>query len=294
MNSFTDLLKAFVLMVAGIFLLSIIIGAIFSYGFSSQHFALVKLNGELVTETSTGLFSSPQMSSDEIVPIIKSLNNNPSVLGVIFEINSPGGSVVAGQEIYNAILALEKPKVAYIREVGASGGYYIALGADKIFANANAMTGSIGAVIYLTEMAGLFEKLGINYTVVKSGEMKDIGIQSRQITDEERLVLQEMVDESFNEFKNIIIERRPNMNLQDFEVVLDGRVISGRKAKQLGLIDDIGTMEIALEELATLSNSSQDTQIVIYNKKETNIFSMLLNKFVSEINLNSNSKLKIE
>ena len=279
MKTIKDLFKAFLILILIIFLLSFVLGVLFSFGFSSQHFALVRISGEIVSEKSTSLFGN-QISADELIETIEELKNNPNVVGILFEINSPGGSVVAGQEIYESMLELKKPKVSYIREVGASGAYYLALASDKIISNPYAITGSIGVVSVVTDLSGLFEKLGINTTTIKSGEMKDIGAEYRKMTEEEKKILSVIVQDIFLDFKSEIEKRRKNLNRATFEQILDARILSGKQAKEIGLVDELGTREVAIKSLASLANVSETLPIVEYGKRETNLLSLLFSAFL--------------
>jgi protease-4 len=177
-------------------------------------------------------------------------------------INSPGGSVVGTNEIYRAINGLDKPKVAYFREVAASGGYYIATPADYIISEPNALTGSIGVIMSTYEVGELFQKLGINEVVIKSGEMKDIGSPFRNMTDAEKALLGEAVQEIFAEFKGVILEHRGDkINRAMFDEITDGRVLTGRMALDAGLVDALGSREDALRKAAELGGMEYDGDV---------------------------------
>lgn len=218
--------------------------------------AVVEINSEITTaSTPAGLFTEAVPGSEEIAASIDGLNSRDDVGAVVFVIDSPGGSVVATREIYDAVKNLEKPKVAYFREAAASGAYYIATGTDYIVSEPNALTGSIGVVMTLADMSGLLEKIGVNVTSITSGESKDIGSYSRPMTEKEREILQSLVDEVFQEFKGIVISNRGSrLDLQKFNEILDGRVLSGRQAKEIGLVDALGSKKDAIMKAAGLAN----------------------------------------
>ncbi len=193
--------------------------------------------------------------SEEIAASIRKLDSRDDVGAVVVVVNSPGGSVVATREIYDAVKGLEKPKVAYFREVAAAGAYYVSSAADYIISEPNALTGSIGVIMTLSDMSGLFEKIGLNMSAIKSGEAKDIGSFARPMTEKERHILQALVDEIFSEFKSIVLENRGSrLNMEKFNEILDGRVVSGRQAKEIGLVDELGNKQDAISKAAQLAN----------------------------------------
>lgn len=222
--------------------------------------AVVDIKGEITTSSSPpGLFSEAVPGSEEIASTIEGLNRRDDVGAVVFVVDSPGGSVVATREIYDAVKGLDKPKVAYFREVAASGAYYISTGADYLISDPDALTGSIGVIMTLSDMSGLFGKIGYNVTAIKSGDTKDIGTYARPMTGKERQILQALVDEIFAEFKGIVIANRgPRLDMSRFNEILDGRVLSGRQAKEAGLVDALGTKKDAIRKAAQLANITDE------------------------------------
>ncbi len=231
----------------------------------SKCVAVVEISGPLLAEESpASLFEDGMAGSYEVAERIKRIDGRDDVGAVLFVINSPGGSVVATNEIYRAIDGLEKPKVAYFREVAASGGYYIAAPADYIISEPNALTGSIGVIMAAYEMEGLFEKLGIREVPVKSGEMKDIGTPFRNMSEEEYGLLMDVVEETFEEFKSVILlHRGEKLNRALFEEALDGRVLSGRMALRAGLVDEVGGRDEALKKAAELGGIAYDGDVPV-------------------------------
>lgn len=219
---------------------------------------VIQVNGEISTSSSSGgLFGSPTVGSDDIVSQIDDAESRSDVKAVVFEVNSPGGSVVASREIYEAVKDMKKPKVAYFREVAASGAYYISAPADYIVSEPDALTGSIGVTTTFEDMSGLFEKLGLNYTVFKSGELKDIGTNTRPPTEKEKQIMQAMIDQIFGEFKAVVEEGRGNkLNQTAFQKILDARVLTGEQAKAVGLVDETGNKKRALVVAANLAHMS--------------------------------------
>lgn len=191
--------------------------------------------------------------SEELALTIESLNRRDDVGAVVFVFNSPGGSVVATREVYAAVKELDKPSVSYFREVAASGAYYIASGTDYIVSDPDAITGSIGVIATFTDMQGLLEKVGVNITAIKSGPHKDIGSPFRNMTSEENLLLQELINEVYLEFRGIVLEnRKDKLDMARFDTVTDGRILSGRQAYKVGLVDQLGTKKDAVMKAAEL------------------------------------------
>lgn len=246
----------------------------------SKCVAVVEISGPLtVEETPASLFEEGMAGSYGVAKRIEAIDEREDVGAVLFVINSPGGSVVATNEIYRAIDGLEKPKVAYFREMAASGGYYVATPADYIVSEPNALTGSIGVIMAAYEMEGLFDKLGIREVPVKSGEMKDIGTPFRNMSEKEYELLMDVVEETFEEFKSVILlHRGDRLNRALFEEALDGRVLSGRMALRAGLVDALGSRDDALERAAELGGISYEGEVPVcyvdVNGREAGLFSM--------------------
>ena len=220
--------------------------------------AVVEINGEITTQSSpTSMFTQGSYGSYELSQKISELNDDENVAGVLLVINSPGGSVVGSDEIYRAVDSLDKPKVAYFREIAASGGYYISTPTDYIISEPNALTGSIGTVMYLAEFEELADKLGIHDRVIKSGAMKDIGNPMRNMTEDEENLLHLVIDEAFAGFKSkITMNRGSKLNYALYTQALDGRVLSATMAQKAGLVDELGSRDDALMKTAELANLS--------------------------------------
>ncbi len=209
---------------------------------------------------------------------LKSIEDDKNVKAVIIRLNSPGGTIGATQEVYNAILRLrEKGKivVASMGDIAASGAYYIACAADYIVANPGTLTGSIGVIISGMDLTELFKKIGVSYNVIKSGRNKDILSPYRKMTPEEQKLLEEMVMDAYNQFFEAVAKGRkiPKDKLRE---LADGRIFSGERALENKLIDELGDYETALKvakEKAKITNPN-----IIELDKETNpiygIFSM--------------------
>lgn len=174
---------------------------------------------------------------------LNEIYEDPSVKGVILKVNTPGGGVVESADIYDGLIALQRDKEIplYVSMGGmaASGGYYVSAPADKIFVNRETITGSIGVIMESINYAKLAEKYGVDFNTIKTGPYKDIMSGSREMTDEERDMLQEMINDSYERFVEIIAEGR-DMTTAEVKQVADGRIMNGRQAIEAGLADDYG------------------------------------------------------
>jgi len=191
----------------------------------------------------------------EILRELKAYRENPSVRGVVIRINSPGGVVAPTQELHDAlkrVRAAGKPVVASLGAVAASGGYYAAVAADRIYASPGSLTGSIGVIMQLANLEALLKKVGVDYVVVKAGHFKDVGSFSRAMSPEERRVLQTLLDDVHAQFIDAVADGR---KLDRDEVVrfADGRVFSGSQAKEMRMVDALGGLEDAVDAAATLA-----------------------------------------
>ncbi len=231
---------------------------------------VIPIDGVISMEkSSTGIFGG--QTSEGVLQDIKDAGKDSTVKGIILEINSPGGAVVASQEIADAVKSLNKTKYAVIREVGASGGYWIASATDKIIASPMSITGSIGVIGSYLEFSGLFEKYGIGYERLVSGDKKDIGTPYRDLTSEEKTLMENklrIVHEYF--IKQVAMNR--HMEIEDVRKVATGEFYLGSEAKELGLIDEFGNKETAIE---LMKKELNNTGIKVVTKEhQTSIFNL--------------------
>lgn len=218
--------------------------------------AVVNIDTEIMAQgTPDSLFAEGLPGSEDYAAIFRSLDAREDVGAVVIVFNSPGGSVVATREIYEPVNEMQKPTVSYFREVAASGAYYIASGTDYIISDPNAITGSIGVIATFADMSGLLDQLGINVTAITSGPHKDIGSPTREMTEEEYNITKALVEEIFAEFKQVVVDGRGKKLDQNlFTQALDGRILTGRQAKKIGLVDEIGNKRDAIQKAADLAN----------------------------------------
>jgi protease IV len=192
---------------------------------------------------------------EDLIRDLKLYRENPQVKAVVIRINSPGGVVGPTQELHQALMRVReagKPVVASLGSVAASGGYYTAVAADRIFANPGTLTGSIGVIMQMANVESLFKKVGVDYVVVKAGRYKDIGNFTRPMTPEERRVLQTLLDDVHAQFIDAVATGR-NLDRADVVKFADGRVFSGTQARDLKMIDTLGSFEDAINEAAKLA-----------------------------------------
>jgi protease-4 len=206
----------------------------------------------------------PIIDVDDLLRELKGHRDNPLVKAVVIRINSPGGVVAPTQELHAAITRLReagKPVVASLGSVAASGGYYVAVAADKIYANPGTLTGSIGVIMRLANLDGLLKKVGVDFVVVKAGQLKDIGNFARAMTPEERRVLQVMLEDVHAQFIDAVAAGR-KLDRTQVLAFADGRVVSGAQAKSMNMIDTLGGLEEALDGAAVLAGLPKPPRVV--------------------------------
>lgn len=200
-----------------------------------------------------------------------------SVKAIVLDINSPGGASTAFQEMSEAVLdARESGKivVASLGTVAASGGYYVACAADKIVSNPSTITGSIGVIMSFPTAKKLFDKIGIKWETVKSGDLKDVGTTDRGMTPEEERMLQAVIDDTYEQFVEAVAEGR-NRDKEDIYPLADGSIFTGRQAYNMGLVDTLGTYYDALDIAGELSGIGSNPDVVRERKRQPGLFDVL-------------------
>ena len=212
----------------------------------------------------TGVISN----ADATIKLLHTYRDDSSIKAIVIRINSPGGSVAPVQEIYSELKKIEKPIVASMGGSAASGGYYVACAADTIVANPGTLTGSIGVIMQFTQLKGLYEKVGLGHQVIKSGDFKDTGSPFRELTEQERAVLQATVDDVYNQFVDTIFEARGDLLTREEIVELaDGRIFSGKQALDSKLLDQLGNLHDAIETAGELAGIEGKPKVVRKEKK---------------------------
>lgn len=223
----------------------------------SQKIAIIPIKGDITADgCSATLFSSESCADvSSIKEMLEAADKDNSIGAVVLDIDSGGGSVVPSQDLARTVKEMRKPVVAYIGETGASGAYYVASAADYIVAARDSMTGSIGVIMTIQQMYGLYGTLGLNVTVIKAGKVKDIGSPYREMTPEENQELTNMVDEIYADFVSDVAANR-NLSVDYVKSIADGSIYLGKDAKNMGLVDSLGNLDDAVQIAAKLGNVS--------------------------------------
>jgi protease-4 len=247
-----------------------------SFSFSSNAVAVIDLEGII-------------LDSREFAQELKDIGGSPGVRAVVLRINSPGGGVAASQEMYEAVRKFRadthKKVVVSMASVAASGGYYVACAADKIYANPGSITGSIGVIAEWYNYADLLKWAKLQDVVFKSGEFKDTGSPSRPLTDAEKAYFQNLIQNMFGQFvKDVAVSRK--MSEDDVRKLADGRVFTGLEAKNNGLVDDLGALQDAVAAAGKMAGIIGEPRIVTPPKKKISLLDILLGDARTVLNLN--------
>lgn len=213
---------------------------------------------------------------------IKDFRDSPAIKAVVLRIDSPGGGVAPSQELYASLrqLADEKPLVVSMGSVAASGGYYLAVAGQHLFANPGSITGSIGVIMSFPDYRELMDKVGVRAEVVKSGRFKDIGSSFREFSAEDRELLQKMINDVHAQFVEAISEGR-NMPVDRLRPYIDGRIFTGRQALEIGLIDELGSFDDAIKYAAKKAGLGEDPDLVYPEPEPVDFIERLIQGAVS-------------
>ena len=256
----------------GLVLLSLILSfaiSLFMDSGNAGNVAMIKVEGPIMVSSDSPF--SEQASSSDIIGFIEDADNNPAINAIIIDVNSPGGSAVASDEIASAIRKANKKTVSVIREVGASGGYWVASAADHVIANRMSVTGSIGVLGSYLEFSGFLDRYNVTYQRLVSGKYKDIGTPLKELTGEERSLIQDVLDEIHEDFILAVSENR-NLNPEDVRKIADGMLFTGKRAKDLGLVDELGGIE---EAKLYLNRTLNITPLIREYEKEPTFMELL-------------------
>ncbi len=237
-------------------------------GGGPEKVAIIPVEGTIAGAETSGALGGVTASPEALTSQLDKAADDSGVRAVILAVNSPGGSVVASDEMHDAILDFKastgKPVVVSMEEVAASGGYYISAPADRIVANEGTFTGSIGVILSFLDLTGASEKYGIDQVAITSGEFKEIGSSFDEVGPDEREILQSVVDDSYDQFVEVIVEGRgiPEERVRD---IGDGRIYTGSQAQDLGLVDELGNLDDAISSAEELANVN-DALVVRYTE----------------------------
>jgi protease-4 len=231
------------------------------------------------------------LDSKKLLEQISSFEDDGLIRAVLVQINSPGGAVAPSQEIYEALRRLSKKKPVYssMSSLAASGGYYVACGTKKIYANPGTLTGSIGVIMQFADFSKLLQWAKVNPYNVKTGRYKDIGNVSREMTAEEKNLLQELIDNVLGQFRRAVAAAR-GLPMEKVIELSDGRIFSGEQAKNVRLVDELGGIEDAVEALAKEAGINGKPHLVYANKRRSP-FERLLGDFEDESESGSSSSV---
>src|SRR5881396_78608 len=251
-----------------------------SISLSSSHVAVLDLEGVI-------------FDSKEFTDQLKEYGNRSAVKAVVLRVNSPGGGVAASQEIYEAVKKVrtegKKKVVVSMSSVGASGAYYVACAADKIFANPGTITGSIGVIAEWYNYGELMRWAKLKNVVFKSGEFKDAPSPVRDLTEEEKKYLQNLIDDMYSQFLTAVAEGR-KLDLETVRKFSDGRVYTGKDAKSKKLVDEIGGLQDAIEIASKLAKIAGEPKLVIPPKERRTLLDLLMGDVSEIIPFNSHIK----
>jgi len=232
---------------------------VFAAGMFGGRNAVVSVGKQLgVLEVYGTIFDAQRLAEQ-----VNDFRTDDSIKAVVLRIDSPGGGVAPAQEIHAELkrLAAEKPLIVSIGTIAASGGYYLAIAGERLFATPGSITGSIGVIMAFPDYRELMGKIGVKTEVVKSGQFKDIGSSSREFSAADRQLLQEMIDDVHEQFVQAISEGR-NIPVERLQPFVDGRIFTGRQAQQIGFIDELGTFNDAVKYAAKVSGLGEEPNLV--------------------------------
>ena len=238
---------------------------------SNKKLAVIYASGMITSgDSMASLLGGEVMGSDTIIKAIRQASEDKSVVAIVLRIDSPGGSAMASDQIWRALQKCEKPVVASMGDVAASGGYYIAMGCDKIFAEPGTITGSIGVVGGKLVLKGLFDKVGLKTEVISRGKNSSILSEQSMFSDSERGVWKKMMDEVYRQFLTKTATGR-KMELAKLETLAGGRIWTGRQAKDVGLVDELGTLRDAIADAKKLGgqNPTDKLELLVLPKPKT-------------------------
>jgi len=226
------------------FILSVIISLFIEDDFDGMdgNVAVIGITGTILAEEDTNFIFEDVSSSDDIRRLIRKADRNDDIKAIVFKINSPGGSAVASEEIADEIKKTNKTTVAWIREIGTSGAYWIASASDHVIANRMSITGSIGVIASYLGFSGFISDHNVTYERLVSGNLKDMGSPFKEMTQEERVLFQKSLDKIHEYFVEEVAKNR-NLKKRDVEKVATGQFFIGAEAKELGLVDELGGRE---------------------------------------------------
>lgn len=245
-------------------------------GRGSARIVLLEINGEITSESRDSAFGLQLREStvSRVEAALTKARDDRRVAAVILRINSPGGTVTASDVVYDLVKRFRRernvPVVAEILDVGASGGYYVALAADEIVAHPTSIVGSVGVVMQSVSFSGLMEKVGVRNQSIVTGDKKQIGSPLTEMTDAERAVLQRVVDDMYERFLALVRENRPRLTEEADRLLQDGRIFSAPQALAGGLVDRVEYLEDTIENVVRRTGIGEAT-VVVYRQPNDHV-----------------------
>ena len=241
---------------------------------------VINIEGEIGASSSNSLTSDSTYNHDFYLKYIEKMEKSDKNKGILLYVDSPGGAVYESDEMYLKLMEYKektkRPIWAYFASQACSGGYYISMAADKIYANRNCWTGSIGVIVSLTNCKKLYDKLGIKEIDITSGKNKAMGSQGLELTKEQRGILQSLVDEAYDQFVGIVADGR-KMDKSAVKKIADGRIYSAKQAKEINLVDEVGSLKDEKKAFAKEAEFSED--ITYYTPEKDSLSGMFSSIF---------------
>ncbi len=234
-----------------------------SVDLGGENVAVIEVHGVISSQQVDGLFGGQGATPEVIRKQIEKAERDSSVKAILIVVNSPGGTIVASEAIAEAISDAKKPTVAWLGEMAASGGYYVASATDYIVADQGSMTGSIGVIFTFPQYDTMLDKIGVRMRVFKAGKYKDIASPYRNMTPEEEAIVNEWVMSAYDDFIQVVADNR-NLSNSYVRSVAEGNIYTGRKAVELRLADSVGTRKEAIEIAAHMGGIEGEPGIVTY------------------------------
>ena len=241
---------------------------------------VINIEGEIGASSSNSLTSDSTYNHDFYLKYIEKMEKSDKNKGILLYVDSPGGAVYESDEMYLKLMEYKektkRPIWAYFASQACSGGYYISMAADKIYSNRNCWTGSIGVIVSLTNCKKLYDKLGIKEIDITSGKNKAMGSQGLELTKEQRGILQSLVDEAYDQFVGIVADGR-KMDKSAVKKIADGRIYSAKQAKEINLVDEVGSLKDEKKAFAKEAGFSED--ITYYTPEKDSLSGMFSSIF---------------
>ncbi len=282
---YSDRAHAIILPLLALFCLALMIGALFAYGMATDTFgiksdlfkkfhlkadspnkiAVIYVEGQMMADRSPD--NPGSAFSSDIVKYMRLATDDPSYKAIVLRVNTPGGTPVAAEEIIDQMKRTEavKPVVISMGDMATSAGYYISSQANRIVADPDTFTGSIGVIWTFENKTKYYQDQGVNFYVAKSGNFKDMGSDKRNLSSSEMNYVQDIINDSYTRFVTNVAKGR-NMSIDSVRQIADGRVYTGERAKELGLVDSLGGLYDAIDIAKNLSNVKGKTTIVYMNE----------------------------